>query len=137
MGDVIATIGPITFSRFAEAAFVSGDTSVYGRIERVGGATEMRCGLRVPEQPGRMIICSVANRDLARQLGQYLYQHIVVSGKANWFRRDWKLLRMDITSFEPPKAGSILDALDRVHDAGGHAWDHIDDPKDFLAEQRD
>jgi len=136
MGDVIATIGPATFWRIAESAFVCGDTSVYGKIERVGGATEMRCALRVPEQPSKMIYCSVASQDLARDLGQYLYQHVVVTGRATWFRRDWRLRKIDIVSFEPPKKGSILDALDKIHDAGGYVWDKIEDPAAFLTEQR-
>jgi hypothetical protein len=137
MGDVIATIGPDTYTRISEAAFITGETSVYGKVVRIGGATALRCGLRVPEQPNRMIICSVANQDLARDLGQYLYQYLVVSGKATWFRRDWRLRRVDITSYEEPKTGSILKALDRIHAAGGDAWDSIEDPAAYLAKDRD
>jgi len=136
MGDVIATISPETYDEIAKSAFVTGETSVYGRLERIGGATRLRCGLRVPEQPNRMIICSVSHRDLAQELGQYLYEHIVVVGTATWFRRDWVLKHVDVRGFEKPKTGSIMDALKRIHKAGGSAWDDIEDPASFLAAQR-
>jgi hypothetical protein len=43
---------------------------------------------------------------------------------------------MLIDSFEPPKGGSILEALEKAHDAGGRAWDSIADPDALIAEMR-
>ena len=37
---------------------------------------------------------------------------------------------------EPPKTGSIMDALRKAHEAGGHAWDKIKAPEAFIAELR-
>lgn len=39
---------------------------------------------------------------------------------------------------EPPhgKTGSIIEALDRIHAAGGKAWDDIEDPEALIAEMR-
>jgi hypothetical protein len=65
-----------------------------------------------------------------------MYQTVWVSGEATWLRRNWQLKHLTITSFEPPKAGSIIEALKGIHDAGGHAWDRIDDPEAALAEMR-
>lgn len=127
-GDIIATIKATTFSLISASAFVSGETSVYGKIERVGGAVEMHCGLRLPDHPRKMIICRVVGADLVRELGQYLYQSVIVNGKATWIRSSWQLKRMVITSFEPPKTGSVRDALDRIYEAGGDAWDKVKNP---------
>ncbi|MGA2584002.1 MAG: hypothetical protein ABSG31_12050 [Tepidisphaeraceae bacterium] len=127
-GDVIAKITPSTFAEVSGSAFVQSDTSVYGKIERVGGAVEMHCGLRLPDHPRKMIICRVIGEDLVRELGQYLYQSVIVTGSAIWIRSNWQLKKMTITSFERPKTGSIREALDHIYKAGGNAWDKVKDP---------
>jgi len=127
-GGVIATINATTFGLISASAFVSGETSVYGKIERVGGAVEMHCGLRLPDHPRKMIICRVVGGDLVRELGRYLYQSVIVNGKATWIRSTWQLKRMVITSFEPPKTGSVRNALEQIYEAGGNAWDKVKNP---------
>jgi hypothetical protein len=133
---VLARITPQTYEDVSVCAFIRGPTSVYARIERVGGATAMRCGIRLPGSPQKMVICRVASADLVRRLGKYLYQHVLLSGRATWLRHDWRLKGLVIESFEPPKTGSILNALTATHDAGGRAWDEIEDPDALIAEMR-
>jgi hypothetical protein len=135
-GDVLAKITPYTFSKVSESAFITSRTSIFGRVERVGGATEMHCALRVAGRV-RMVICRVVNADLVRELGRLLYQNVVVSGEATWLRHNWELKTLCIDGFEPPKSGSIRDALRRIREASGDAWDTIGDPDAFLAEMRD
>jgi hypothetical protein len=83
-----------------------------------------------------MLVFHVANEDLVRQLGQFLYQYLVVTGEATWLRHNWSIKTMVIKSFEPPKTGSIMGVLRRVYDAGGSGWDAIDDPNAALVEMR-
>jgi hypothetical protein len=135
-GAVIARITPMTFKDISASAFIRGRTSVYAKIERVGGATAMHCGIRLPSDRRKMVICRVANADLVRDLGQHMYEHLILSGHATWIRRDWRLKNLVIDAFEPPKKGSIIAALKRVHEAGGYAWDAIDDPDAVIAEIR-
>jgi len=135
-GDVLAKITPTTFSEISSSVFIKGDTSVFARIERVGGATEMHCGIRIASQPRKMVICHVADSDLIRKLGQYMYQNVLLSGHATWLRRSKHLKYFNVTSFEKPKIGSIRDALNRIHEAGGKAWDRIKDPDAKIAEMR-
>lgn len=135
-GEVVAKVTPGTYGEVSASAFVRGQTTILARIERVGGATAMRCGIRLPDSPRRMVFCRVASTGLVRQLGQYLYQHVVVSGRATWLKRDWRLIRLVIESFEPPKTGSVMNVLRQAHDAGGDAWDKVDDPGAFIAEMR-
>lgn len=135
LGELLATVKPETFKLVQGTAFVRGKSSVFGTIQRVGGATKTHCGLYLPDR-SRLLICRVANADLARQLGQYLYQGVVLAGEATWLRHNWQLRTMNITSFEPPKTGSIRDALRAIHQAGGYGWDRIEDPDAVIAEMR-
>ena len=135
-GEVIAVIRPDTYAGIAASAFITGDTSVYARIERVGGATEMHCGIRLPGQAQRMVICRVHGEELVRELGRYIYQEVFLSGEGTWLRHNLQLKRLDITSFEAPKVGSIRDALRNIHAAGGHAWDRVKDPDSLIREFR-
>lgn len=135
-GDVLATITPSTFATVEVSAYIKGDTSVYASVERVGGATEMRCGIRLPSQPRKMVVCRVDGEELVRRLGQYIYQDIVLNGSATWLRHTGELKTMVIHNIEPPKSGSISDALRKIHDAGGDAWDAIPDPDAVFAELR-
>lgn len=135
-GEVLAKITPRTYGAISSSAYIRGTTSIYARIERVGGATAMHCGIRLPDSPRKMIICRVATRDLVRELGQYMYQYLILSGRATWLRHRWKLTNIVIDSFEPPKNGSVLETLRGAHDAGGYAWDEIPDPDSYLSEMR-
>ncbi len=135
-GCVIAKICPSTFAEIRGAAYIEGQTSLSATVERVGGAVETHCGIRLPESPRKQVVCGVANTELARELGQYLYQTVILHGRAHWLRHDWTLIRLDIDSFEPPKRGSVRDALRRAHAAGGDAWDDIDDPDALISEMR-
>ena len=80
-----------------------------------------------------MVICRVTTEDLVRGLGQYLYQSVVLTGDATWLRHNWRLKGLVIKSFEPPKTGSILEALRQAHDAGGDAWEAVSDPDAFIS----
>lgn len=131
-GEIIARITAKTTSEIEGTAFVSGETSVVGSIERVGGATKLHCGLRIPDQ-SRMLICQVSSAEIARQLGQYLYQTVVVSGRARWLRKNWHIKRFRISSFDSPKTGSSLKALEAASRAGGRVWDTIDNPEQYVA----
>jgi len=109
---------------------------VYGYLERVGGATDQRCGLRVPNQPNKMVYCTVHTEDLVRELGQHIYENVLVSGTVTWFRKTWRVKHILVKGFEPSKGGSILRTLDRIYEAGGKVWDDIDDAQGLIAEMR-
>ena len=135
-GNVIAKIEPDTYRQIAGTAFISGHTSIYARIERVGGATKQHCGIRIQTQPRKMVVCRVQNEELVRQLGKHIYQEVVLNGMATWLKHNGHLKSMSITSFEEPKKGSICDALERIYQAGGKAWDNIENPDAILMEMR-
>jgi hypothetical protein len=135
-GRVLARITPQSYEEMAETAFVKGESSVYGYLERIGGAVKRHCGLRMPSQPAKMIICPVQTEALVRELGRHVYQHVRVFGTVTWFRRTWQVKSVSVTGFEPSKSGSILRALERIYEAGGKAWDDVADAEGLLAEMR-
>src|SRR5258708_23661963 len=53
---ILATIEPESYERISDKLFITGDTSFMGTVERVGGATSMRCALRVAFQQ-RLLFC--------------------------------------------------------------------------------
>jgi len=135
-GQVFATVDAESYAMLAATAFVIGESSVYGYLERVGGATDQRCGLRLPSQPQRMVYCTVKTEDLVRQLGQHIYENVLVSGIVTWFRKEWRVKHICVTDFEPSKTGSILKTLEEIYEAGGKAWDDVDNPEHLIADMR-
>jgi hypothetical protein len=105
-GDILAVIRPSTFGEVQQRAFVYGRTSVYGRLERVGGATAMRCGIHVHERV-RMLFCRVASPELIRELVKHLYTEVVLNGDVTWYRFNSQIKAMTVTSFSPAKTISL------------------------------
>lgn len=129
--DILARIEPDTYQSLSGRLLVSGETTVIGRVVRVGGATRTRCAIRLPNQD-KLIFCSVSSRDLAKKLGRLLYQDVELTGEAQWLRTNWHIRSFSITSFKPPKRESLSDAMDAIWSAGGDAWDSISEPEAFL-----
>ncbi len=130
-GEFLAKITPNTYEEVSGNAFVRGDSSVYGYLERVGGTVEPRCGLRIGSQPEKMIYCQLDNEELVRKMGPLIYSDVRVSGMVTWLRRTWRIKTIHINSVEavkPVEPGSIRKALDAIWEAGGKAWDDVDDP---------
>jgi hypothetical protein len=129
----LARVEPNSFETIARALFIEGETSLTGEVKRVGGATQMRCALRVPFQH-RLLFCRVANADVARQLGDALYKKVVVQGTAQWIKGSWRVHGFCIEAVKQLKRGSLRKSLDALRAAGGEGWDKIENPAHFLEE---
>jgi hypothetical protein len=121
--------------RVSERLLLSGETTILGQVERAGGATEMRCLLRVPGRH-RILYCDVATKELVRKLGQHLYENIAAVGTAVWIHRSWYVYKFKITSFTQPRLGDTTEALQELRKAGLNAWDDIPDPEALIGEYR-
>jgi hypothetical protein len=130
---VLARIDQDSYQRISQRLFLTGETAVKGSVERVGGATGRRCAMRVPFRR-RLLFCEVASNALARELGKYLYQDVTVRGEARWLRNSWRLVSLKIKGVSQQKQGTIAEAFKAIRDAGGDAWDDVDDPKSYLEE---
>lgn len=133
-GDaVLAKIERDSYAMVAKRLFVAGETALTGTVVRVGGATEMRCALRVPFQ-NRLLFCRVANADVARRLGDLLYQEVAVQGTAQWVKNNWRIVSFTVNGVYRPGGGSLSQTLEALRRAGGAGWDQVDDPEAYLAE---
>jgi hypothetical protein len=136
LGPIIAMIRPETASEVTRRAFRTGRTSVVGRLERVGGATAMRCGIHVQGRP-KMLFCDVASTDLVRELGKLLYTDVVLTGEAVWYRSTGQLKSLNVSYFNPAKTESFAEVAKLIRAAaGGNAWDAIADPAAYIREMR-
>ncbi len=129
------TVEKDDFQRISSRLFATGETTVVGTIQRVGGATGMRCLLRVPARR-RILYCDVKRKELVRRLGQHLYEQIAASGTARWIHRSWKLYEFTINDFTQPLLGDPVEAIEKLRGAGLSAWDEIDDPEGHIQELR-
>ncbi len=132
-GAVLAKIEPVSFENISKTLLVASDTSFTGKVVRVGGATALRCGLRVPFQH-RLLICKVENADIARKIGDCLYEDIVVFGSAVWLKNSWRIYSFTIKDMQQPVQGSIVEAMEALREAGGKDWDLVQDPAGYLDE---
>lgn len=132
---VFAVIDDTTYARVSESLLVSGETSISGTVQRVGGATEMRCALRVPGRE-RLLYCDVGSPIVSRKLGEHLYQEVTVSGTATWFQRTWSLYSFRVAEMREVRTASLLDSMKAIYDAGGKGWDSVRSPQDAIRELR-
>jgi len=123
------------YERISGRLFMTGETTVVGTIERVGGATGMRCLLRVPGRP-RLLYCDVESQDLVRRLGQHLYEQIAATGTATWIHRSWRIHEFKINDFTQPRLGNLTESLKELRNAGLSAWDEVSDPENYIQELR-
>lgn len=132
---ILATIDAESYKKISTSLLLSGETTILGWVERVGGATDMRCALRVPSRH-RLLFCDVESQDVSRKLGQHLYEEVAAIGLAHWIHRTWRLFSFKIRDIYQPERGSILAAFDALRNAGGKAWEKIPDPGAYLQEVR-
>jgi len=133
--DVLAKVTPTTYKQFMQSAYVIGPASVYARIERVGGRQKLHCAVRMPRQD-EQVWCSVESQDVVQQLGQNILETVLLHGEALYHRGSWRIKRFRITRVDPPKRGSLVDAMKDAYTNGGSAWADLDDPISKLAEIR-
>ena len=130
-GAVLARIGPETYKHLTKSILITGQTEFGGKVERVGGASRSRCGLRVAFQK-RILICRVPNPADARILGENLYKRVVVSGEAAWIKSTWRVFAFRVEAVRPLKDGSLSDKIRAIREAGGSDWDRVSDVRGYL-----
>lgn len=123
------------YRRISQKLFITGETTVVGEVKRAGGATGMRCLLRVPDRR-RILYCNVQTKEVVRRLGQCLYQTIAATGTAVWLHNTWRVVEFTINDFTQPRMGNALETIEELRRAGLSAWDEIDNPEKFVREMR-
>lgn len=123
------------FQRLSSQMLFTGETTIIGNVKRAGGATEMKCLLRIPGRR-RMLYCDVKTKEIVQKLGQHLYEDIAVTGTATWIHRSWYIYKFTITDFSQPRLGNPKDAIESLRKSGLSAWDKVQDPVSLIEELR-
>lgn len=130
-GERLLTIDSGVYERVSERAFITGDTTIIGELLRLGGATDVRCVMRVPGRR-QLLYCDVEDNNLARRLGQHLYKQIVAKGCARWLNRTWRLVDFKVKEFSTPALGDADEAIRDLRNAGLSHWDSVVDPEALI-----
>jgi hypothetical protein len=121
------------FEKLSGRLLLTGETTVIGTVVRAGGATGMRCLMRVPGRQ-RILYCDVETKKLVRQLGRHLYEPIAATGKATWIHRSWYIYKFTVSGFTQPRLGDPAKAIAKLRSAGLNAWDNIPNPDAYSKE---
>jgi hypothetical protein len=105
------------------ASLLEGETELFGKVERVGGATP-RVALRVAEKLA--VYCDVS-MEIAKELGHHLYSWVGVAGKARWNPFDGSIETFRVERLLPYEEVPITQAVVRLAEAVGKYWGEVRD----------
>lgn len=114
---------PISFGAFNQ------DGTLDGKVIVIGGKGDP---VPVHLQLGDVTFNCHANRDVAKALGGYLFNHeLRVRGSGRWLREDdgtWTMQRFTIASFEVLDEQPLSGVVARLRDIPGSGWKDVADP---------
>lgn len=116
-----------------EAHSIRQPTTIQGTLISVGGKQE-RSNLLIQDEAGDIVSGCSANRALAKQLAQYLYETIRLSGDGTWERSAegvWRLERMTVQAYLPLDDRPLGDVIKELQSIP------VDWPSDTLQRLRD
>lgn len=129
----LATITTETLITTEETLYITGETALYGRVERIGGKTP-KVWLRTSES--ELIVCEISE-SLAIELAGYLYQWVSVFGKAKWHISNYKIEAFEITGINKDYQDMPLnEAFAHLSQEIGHYYNDID-PIEYIKTIRD
>ncbi len=127
----LAIVEAGSFAAVSKRLLIRGGTSLTGEVVRVGGATGLRCVLKIPGRSS-LLYCDVAGQELSRALGRCLYQHVVIEGEAQWVYGSYDIFQFEITRVRELKTAKLTEHFDALYESGGHGWDAISDVAAYL-----
>lgn len=128
-----AFIQPDTDFGVPEKQTISSDSVIFGRLERIGGASPM-ARIRISENEA--ISCSISF-ELAKSLAVKLYEYVGLTGRTTWNTETWSLIFFDVHSITQYEGGSIREAFRELADAAGDAWADVEDVKGYIRSLRE
>ena len=118
-----ARITPDSVIDFPENAFISGETTVYGKIERVGGATP-KVVIRTGEN--KSISCAVSE-ELAKNLAQRLYSWMGMRGTGTWSTEDYTMEEFNIEEISTYEDQPLEKSINELSSLIGKYWQNEED----------
>ena len=110
-----------------------GETTLYGKIERVGGVRP-RVRLRVSQ---REVVYGDISEDQSRTLGARLYSDTALRGQATWDANDGSVVYFRVDEILDYERGSVTATFEELRAAAGSAFDRIEDVDLFASRIRE
>lgn len=111
---------------------LTGETTLYGEITRVGGI-EPKVQFKTVD--GQTIYCEVSH-ELAKKLGRDLYSQVALRGVARWNTYTLELEDFTIEELLDYQETSLTEAFSQLHQAAGDSFEQIDDVPQFVTRLR-
>jgi hypothetical protein len=127
---LLAAITPATNTQIERIA--EGQTTIYGRILRVGGKTPR---VTVETVTGDEIFCDVSLA-IAQALGRRLYEFAELSGVAVWNPDGWRMKEFRIESFTPSGTKTPEEGMNELRSLVGRYFDDIEDVEAYVSSLR-
>ena len=115
----IASITPETNTKIG---LVEGQTTLYGVILRVGGKTPR---VMIETVSGDTLTCSVS-LEIAREMGERLYEFAEFSGIASWNPKEWKVQEFRVQSFKVSSTKTPEQAINELRVLVGRYFEGVD-----------
>ncbi|NJL40992.1 MAG: hypothetical protein HC840_27035 [Leptolyngbyaceae cyanobacterium RM2_2_4] len=111
---------------------LSGETSIYGEITRVGGA-EPKIQFKTLE--GQIIYCSTS-KVIAKKAGAKLYTKVELHGLAEWNSETFEIENFHVIDISDYEETSPSKAFEELANLIGDSFDNVDDVDRFVSEIR-
>lgn len=128
---LLAEITPQT--TIPEPALVTGITTLYGDILRVGGSEPKVQFRSISDQ--ELIYC-IATREMTRQAAVRLYERVGLRGEAVWDAETWELVSFKIEEILDYEDVGLVQAFAELREIVGAYFDQIDDVDAFVEQLR-
>ncbi len=128
----IARFDGDSYDRVSAGMISEGETTIFGKITRVGGSTRNHCAIRIFGRK-RLLHCQVADAELARKLGKWLYKNVALSGKAKWIGKAHYIAEFKVYDAYRPKPSGTKNLLSSLRKAGGSDWDNVENVDELLS----
>ncbi len=115
-----------------ESQFIRGETTIYGKVERVGGV-DPKVRIRLSDHE---VVSCYLNEVLAKELGKLLYAEVGLRGQATWEANDHSLVYFRVEELLSYRKGRVASALDELREACGGSFDAVRDVVAWVAEER-
>ena len=114
-----AIIHPDTTIEIPAGRYLEGTTTIYGRVESVGGRQKPRVFLSLPKPPS--LHCDVSE-EMAIKLAPRLYTWVGVVGRATWNTDDHSIEAFEIEALTPFEDTPLSEAVKELSKVTGKSW---------------
>ncbi|MCF6133442.1 hypothetical protein [Flavobacterium wongokense] len=118
--------------KISEALYYKGETTIYGKIIRIGGAQPR---VRIETESGKTISV-ITDRKNAKNLSPHLYGKIGIKGVGKWKKENDELVELKPKSFVVLSEVPLTERLKGLSNLLSKYWKNIENPDDYITSLR-